>query len=193
MLQVFQRIAVVGTTGSGKTTLARQLASVQGVPYIELDALHWDASWTMAPLPVFRERVAQELAGAAWVADGNYSKARDLVWPRAQLIVWLDYGLPVIFWRLFWRSLRRSLAREELWNGNRERLRDQFFSRDSLFLWALQSHRRHHAEYLALLSQPEHAHLKLVWLRSPAATRVWLANVRGLNEEQRKRGSGEDA
>ena len=185
----FQRIVVIGTTGSGKTTLAHRLASRQGAPHIELDALHWDAHWTMAPLPVFRERVAQALAGAAWVVDGNYSKVRDLVWPRAELIVWLDYGLPLIFWRLFWRSLRRSLAREELWNGNRERLRDQFFSRDSLFLWALQTNRRHRAEYAALLGRPEHAHLKLVRLRSPAATRRWLANMHGLNEEERGSGS----
>lgn len=175
MIQAFQRIAVVGTSGSGKTTLARQLAGRLGVPHVELDALHWDANWTMAPLPVFRERVARALAGNAWVADGNYSKARDLVWPRAQLIVWLDYGLPVIFWRLFWRSLRRGMLREDLWNGNRERLRDQFCSRDSLFLWALQTDRRHRAEYVALLGRPEHAHLQLVQLRSPAATRMWLA------------------
>jgi len=175
MIQAFQRIAVIGTSGSGKTTLACQLADRLGLPHVELDALHWDANWTMAPLPVFRERVARALAGDAWVVDGNYSKVRDVVWPRAQLIVWLDYGLPVIFWRLFWRSLRRSLSREELWNGNRERLRDQFLSRDSLFLWALQTNRRHRAEYVALLGRPEHAHLKLVRLRSPGAARAWLA------------------
>src|SRR6266540_2542235 len=168
-MQALQRIAVVGTSGAGKTTTARMIAGRLDLPHVELDALHWDANWTMAPLPVFRERVARALAGDAWVADGNYSKTRDLIWPRAQLIVWLDYRLPVIFWRLFRRSLRRSLSREELWNGNRERLRDQFFSRDSLFLWVLQSYRRHRAEYPALLGRPEHAHLKLVRLRSPAA------------------------
>lgn len=92
-------------------------------------------------------------------------------------MVWLDYRLPVVFWRLLRRSLRRSLWREELWNGNRERLRDQFFSRDALFLWALRSDARHRAEYPALLSRPEHRYLKLVHLRSPAATRAWLKNV----------------
>jgi adenylate kinase family enzyme len=177
MPQAIQRIAVVGTSGAGKTTTARLIAERLELRHVELDALHWDAHWTMVPLPVFRERVARALAGDAWVADGNYGKARDLVWPPAQLIVWLDYGLPVIFWRLFRRSLRRSLSHEELWNGNRERLRDQFFSRDSLFLWALQTNRRHRAEYVALLGRPEHAHLKLVRLQSPAATRVWLARL----------------
>ncbi len=37
-----QRIVVVGTTGSGKTTLAAQLALIAGCPHIELDALHWE-------------------------------------------------------------------------------------------------------------------------------------------------------
>jgi len=178
MPEAFQRIVLIGTTGSGKTTLARQLAERLGLPHVELDALHWDANWAMAPLPVFRERVARALSGDAWVVDGNYGKARDLIWPRAQLLVWLDYGLPLIFWRLFWRGLRRSLGREELWNGNRERLRDQFLSHESLFLWALRTNRRHRTEYVALLGQPEHAHLKLVRLRSPAATRMWQARLR---------------
>lgn len=172
-----QRIVVVGTSGTGKTTLARQLAGRLGHPYVELDALHWDANWTMASLPLFRERVAQALSGAAWVADGNYAKARDLIWPRAELVVWLDYGLPLIFWRLLRRSLRRAVLHEELWNGNRERLHHQFWSRDSLFLWAWQSQRRHRAEYPRLLLQAEHAHLALIHLRTPGATRAWLASL----------------
>ncbi len=103
-MQSVRRIAVIGTSGSGKTTTARTLAGRLRLLHVELDALHWDAGWSMAPLAVFRERVAQALAGDAWVVDGNYGKVRDLIWPRAELLVWLDYGLPIIFWRLLWRS-----------------------------------------------------------------------------------------
>src|SRR5262245_7432020 len=117
----YRRINVVGTTGAGKTTTARQIACRLGLPHVELDALHWDANWTEAPLAIFRERVAQALAGDAWVVDGNYTKARDLVWSRVELVVWLDYSWPRILWQLLWRTLRRTLLREELWSGNRER------------------------------------------------------------------------
>ena len=172
-----QRIAVVGTTGSGKTTLARQISRRLAIPHVELDALHWGPNWTSPPVELFRERVAQALSGDTWVVDGNYGKVRDIVWSRADTVVWLDYALPVIMGRLLWRTLGRIIGREELWNENREDFRAQFLSRDSLFLWALRTYPRRRREYPLLFRTPEHAHLKVVHLRSPRAERAWLASL----------------
>jgi adenylate kinase family enzyme len=172
-----QRIVVVGTTGSGKTTLAAELARRLSVPHVELDALHWEANWVEAEREVFRERVSQVLSGDTWVVAGNYSKARDLVWSRADIIVWLDYPLSLILWRLLWRTVKRTITQQDLWKGNRERFREQFFSRDSLFLWALQSHPRHRRKYPADLDDPAYAHLRLVRLHSPRETEDWLARI----------------
>ena len=177
--QVGQRIAVVGVTGSGKTTLASQLAKGRGLAHIELDALHWEPNWTAAPTDVFRERVTQALYSDAWVVDGNYHKVRVIVWQRADTIIWLDYPLPLILWRLGRRTFWRITRRPELWNGNRETWRDAFFSRDSIFLWALQTHKRYRREYTELFARPEQAHLAIVHLRSPRATQQWLAILRG--------------
>jgi adenylate kinase family enzyme len=171
------RISVVGTIGSGKTTTASQIAQRLKIPHVELDALHWEPSWTEAPLEVFRERVTQALSGETWAVDGNYGKVRDIVWSRADTIVWLDYALPVILWQLLRRTVRRSLTQEELWSGNRETLSKALFSRESLLLYALKTHRRRKREYPALLSRPEHAHLALVHLRSPRETREWLSTL----------------
>ena len=125
------------------------------------------------PLDVFRERTAQALSGDAWTAGGNYSAARDIVWGRADTLVWLDYPLLLIMWQLFRRTVRRIVTREELWSGNRETFRGQFLSRDSLFLWALNSHARYRREYLASMHKPEYAHLELGALAFPARdTRV---------------------
>jgi adenylate kinase family enzyme len=175
ILHPFRRIAVIGTTGSGKTTLARELARRLGYPHIELDALHWEPNWVEAARDVFRARVDAALRGDYWVIDGNYGKVRDIVWARADTIVWMDYALPVIFWRLGWRTLKRVVTREKLWGGNRENARNAFFSRDSLFLWALTSRPRHRRDYPALLQHPEYAHLKLIRLYSPRETDQWLA------------------
>ena len=172
-----QRISVVGTCGSGKTTTASKIAQQMGIPHVELDALHWEPNWTEASLEVFRERVIQALGGERWAVDGNYGKVRDIVWGRADTLVWLDYALPVILWQLVRRTMRRSLTREELWSGNRETLRKALFSRESILLYALKTYRRRKKEYPALLSRPEHTHLQLVHLRSPRETREWLSTL----------------
>lgn len=172
-----KRIVVVGTSGSGKTTLARQLGALLSIPAVELDALHWEPNWTPALLPALRERVELALSSEAWVVDGNYNKLRDLTWARADTIVWLDYSLAVIMARLTRRTFTRIFAREELWNGNYERLGNALFSKDSILLWALQTYQRNRRLYSELASQSECAHLNFVRLRSPRATQAWLASV----------------
>ena len=168
---------MVGTSGSGKTTLARTLADRLGYEHIELDALHWQADWQETPRELFRARVAEVVSGPRWVTDGNYSKVRDIVWARADTVVWLDYPFPVIMWRIWWRTLRRTLLRENLWNGNRESFRNNFFSRNSVLWWAITTYGRRRREYPELLARPEYAHLQTVHLRSPRQTRAWLERM----------------
>lgn len=172
-----RRIIVVGSTGSGKTTLASKLSTMLGMPHIEMDALFWEENWTGVAPEVFRARVEQVTCQPTWVIDGNYSRVRDIVWGRADTVIWLDYPAPVIFWRLLWRTLRRTIMQEELWSGNRERLANQFLSRDSLFLWAARKIPQHRRDYPALLASPEFHFDSVLRLRSPAACRRWLKSL----------------
>ena len=171
-----QRISVVGTSGSGKTTLARQISQCLAIPHVELDALHHEPNWTEAPIEVFRKRVEQSLSGNSWVVDGNYSKVRDIVWSRADTVVWLDYPLSVIMERVVRRTFWRVVTQEELWNGNRETWQTTF-SRDSIILWVLQTYQKSRKEYPLLFKQPEYAHLKVVQMRSPITTINWLSRL----------------
>lgn len=168
------RIVVVGGSGSGKTTLARELSRRLDAPHIELDALHWGPDWT--PNEDFQDRVAEALAGEAWVIDGGYSAVRDLIWSRATALVWLDYPLPTILFRQVRRTFRRIRTREEMWNGNRETLRVHL-CRDGILWWSLTTHRKRRLKYAALLRQPEFAHLNVFRHPSPSATREWLDRV----------------
>ena len=180
-----QRVVVVGTTGSGKSTLAERLAGALGCPFIEPDALFWGPNWTPLPTDEFRSQVAAAVAGDAWAIGGNYSVARDLIWPRADTLIWLDYPLPVVLWRLGRRTVRRVVTQEALWGGNRETWRGQFASRDSLFVFALTRHGRYRREFPALLRRPELAHLAVHRLRTPGDTETWVRAVEAHLEERR--------
>ncbi|MDE3091139.1 MAG: adenylate kinase [Chloroflexota bacterium] len=171
-----KRIAVIGTTGSGKTTLASQISERLKIRHVELDALHWEPDWTEAPREIFRERVECALTGDAWVIDGNYSMVRDIIWTRADTIVWIDYALPLILWRLIWRTLRRIATQEHLWNGNRESWR-ALFGRDSLLAWACATHPKHRRDYPILFLRPEYNHVAVIRLHSPRETDEWLASL----------------
>ncbi len=170
----FQRAAVVGVTGSGKTTLAEALAARLGVPHVEMDALNWQRGWQPIERAEFRRRVDAATAAPGWVTDGNYREVRDLVWGRAQALIWLDFPLWVNLWRLLQRSLHRIITREELWNGNRESVRGQFFSRDSLFVYAVRS-RRGLRQNIRRALEDEYLHLQVIHLASPRAADRWLA------------------
>ncbi len=170
------RIVVVGTSGSGKTTLAAQLAALRGCQHIELDAIHWQRNWTETPMAEFSAKIALALTGDCWVVDGNYGKGRETVWSRADTLIWLDYPLWLVLWRLLRRTVWRVMTRKELWNGNRENLR-AVFSRDSIFLWAIRTHPRRRREYADLPYRPEYTHLSKIRLRSPRQTNRWLRAI----------------
>ena len=171
-----RRVNVVGTSSSGKSTLAIALAERLSFPYIELDALHWGPNWAEAPSEVMRERVRSAIGGETWVVEGNYSAVRDLVWARADTVVWLDLPLPTILARYATRTVRRLTTRQELWSGNRERL-GFLFGRDSLLWWILGTYRRRRREYPALLAaRPQ---ITTIRLRSAREARDWLATFPG--------------
>jgi len=172
-MNVGQRIHVVGTSGSGKTTLAKQIAAQLQMQHIEMDALHWDANWTNVSTEVFRQRLDQALVGDRWVIDGNYSRVRDLVWIRADTVVWLIYPFWLVFSRIVRRTLWRGLTQQELWNGNRESLRNAF-SKDSMIIWVLKTYEKKRQQYPIWFQQPEAAHLTIVELRSPRESEAWL-------------------
>ena len=173
-----QRVSVVGSSGSGKSTFAERLAARLGVPLIQLDALNWGPNWTPVDVEIFRARVRDATAAVSWVCDGNYSAVRRIVLGRTDTVVWLDLPLRICLWRVIRRTVRRARTREDLWGtGNRETLLKQFGRRDSLIWWVLSTHRRRQRDYEARFADPSMAHLEVHRFRSSKAADAWLAGL----------------
>jgi adenylate kinase family enzyme len=168
-----KRINVKGTSGSGKSTFAAELARRLDLAYVELDALHHGPNWSEPTDEEFRARVREAMDGApdGWVIDGNYEvKLGDTVLGAADTIVWLDLPLWLKTRRLLRRTHVRIRDRVELWSGNRERWRSVLVGRNALLWWAVRGHFRHRREWPRLYAGDP----RLVRLRSVEEAHKWL-------------------
>lgn len=178
------RVVVLGMSGAGKSSLARQLATKLAVPHVELDALFWGPEWTPKPAATFRELTHAAVSAPGWVVDGNYSSVRDIVWPRATIAVWLNLPFPIVLWRVFWRTMRRLLRREALWHGNRESFPRTFLSRESILWWVITAHGRRRREFALLRDSAQFQNLKWVELRCPAEVEGFLRDMDGATRHE---------
>ena len=168
---------MVGNSGSGKSTLARRVAAALDIPHLELDSVFHQPGWQPLETGEFRQRVSEFTAGPAWVVDGNYSKVRDIVWSRADTVLWLDPPRHRVMRQLIPRTLRRMATRAELWNGNREDWRFLFNREESILAWAWTSHHKYRERYLSAQGDPANAHLTFIRLRTPDQAEALIRDV----------------
>lgn len=171
------RVHVIGTSGAGKTTVARRIARARGIPHIELDALHWLPGWVKRDRDEFRSMLLGELEAPAWVVDGNYmGLARDILWERSTTVVWLDLPRHEVMWQVTARTFGRWWRRETLWGTNRESLRNALLKPDdSILWWAWTNWAPLRRRYEAWLGQPREQ--TIIRLRSRREVDAWLRRV----------------
>jgi len=172
-----QRVVIIGTSCSGKTTFARALSEKSRVSHVELDAMYWKPNWTPAPQEEFRALALEAAASEVWVADGNYKAVRDILWGRATTVIWLNYPFSVVARRALSRTVRRVFFRQAMWSGNRETFRRSFLSRESILWWVLTSYRRRRREYPQLFQEPQYRHLEIIVFSSPVEAERFLHSV----------------
>lgn len=170
-----QRVAVVGSSGAGKTWLAGRVAEALDVPHVELDAVHHGPGWTAMTAEEMRRQIDLRCpADGSWVADGNYeTKGGALVRERAETVLWLDFPRRTVMRQLVLRTGRRLLFRERLWNDNRESLRNALSLNPerSVILWSFTRHEAQRARYAAQADE------RWVRLTHRADVRRFLANI----------------
>lgn len=154
--------------------MARELSAHLAVPHVELDGLFHGPNWEQRA--TFAEDVDVATRSAGWVVDGNYVEVRDLLWSRADTVVWLDLPRSTTVRRAVTRTFRRVVTRVELWNGNRERLSTVWRASHPI-RWTWQTHARHRGDYEERIADPRWGHLEVVRLRSSAQAQGWLRDA----------------
>ena len=169
------RVLFYGVTGSGKSSAARAYAARTGLPEFSADDdIGWLPGWRQPDTAVQRELAARIAAQDQWVLDSAYGVWRDLVVPRAELIVGLDYPRWLSLLRLIRRSLRRVIAREEVCNGNRETF-GRLLAADSIIRWHFLSFSRKRRVMRELQSAPGASEVLI--FRHPRELEEWLQRL----------------
>ncbi len=175
-----QRVLIAGVTGSGKTTFAGRLADAEGLRHVEIDALFHGAGWI--PRTEFLADVRAFAAEDRWATEWQYTSkgTDDILAPRADLLVWLDYPWRIVRTRLLLRTLRRRALRTPLWNGNVEPplwSREAWTGENDILRW--QRDTRHKWDDRMPSIVERFPHLAIVRLRHPREARRWLRSLRG--------------
>lgn len=165
------RVTVNGTSGSGKSTMARRIGRLLDLPYTEMDSLFHGPGWV--PKADFLDNVEAFISGPRWVCEFQYDVARPLLADRADLMVWLDFPHALVLWRVTRRTVGRRFRGEELWNGNREAaLRTVFTDPEHIIRYAWATRHGAGTRVRSLLSS--HPALTVVRLRTPAEAERWV-------------------
>lgn len=176
---VITRINVVGVSRSGKSTFAKRLSELSGIPLVEMDAVFWKPYWGVPSDEEFFGKLSTAIAGDQWILDGNYSRTTPIKWSRVQLVIWIDYSFPQTLWQSVSRTWRRGWSKEELWpgTGNRESLTKSFFSKQSVIWWSITSRARARQRYFAAMRDPECSHIEFVRLTSRVEADRYLTEL----------------
>ena len=161
----------MGTSGSGKTHLGARLTRALGIPHVELDGLYHGPDWTPAEPAQFRADVQRLADTEAWIADGNYAAAREVLWQRAELVIFLDLPRWRVVTQLAARTLGRVVRGTTLWNGNREHWRGAFRldPSENVLAWSWMRYGPDRDEFHAAAADPRWSHVRFVRARSTDA------------------------
>jgi adenylate kinase family enzyme len=129
-------VLVIGCAGSGKTTVARELAKITGLPLVHLDRHYWRPNWTEPDKAIWSAEIASLVAKPCWIMDGDYSGTFAARFSRADTVVFLDMPTVLCLWRVLCRTLRHiGRTRDDMAEGCSERI-------DWPFLKYIYSYRR---------------------------------------------------
>lgn len=173
-VQRAKRVLLYGATGSGKSTAAAAIGARLGLPvHLADEEFGWLSDWVQRPANEMRALAAVAATEPEWVFDTAYGSFRDLVEPRAEVIIGLDYPRWISLGRLLKCTLTRVIDRQPICNSNVETLR-QLFSADSIIVWHFRSFSRKRTTVRAWAVRAEGP--PACWFAVPANSKGWSAH-----------------
>jgi adenylate kinase family enzyme len=178
-LNVIQRVNVIGTSGCGKSTFSKKLATVMDAPYLEIDKMYWRPNWTFLDDDQFFKKMEEELKRDKWVLDGNYTRTTPVKWKNVQAVIWLDYSLLRILSRAISRAVVRVISGIELWEGtgNKESLK-MLFSKESIVRWTWNTFDSNRVKYSEMMSDPRYSHIQFIRFSDPSDADRFLRELK---------------
>ncbi|MCL2632848.1 MAG: hypothetical protein FWD45_07210 [Coriobacteriia bacterium] len=135
------RIVILGSPASGKSTLALQLGELLATDVIHLDQLFWNPGWVPTPDEEMDRMAIEAANGEAWIIDGNYSRTIEYRLQRATMVVYLDLNRYICTYRALKRwVLNRGKTRPDLADDCPEKIDLEFLR--YIFDYPKQSGRR---------------------------------------------------
>lgn len=88
-----ERIMIIGCGGAGKSTLARELGRITGLPVVHLDQIFWSpGNWEHLEKQKFDKFLLQEISKPRWILDGNYNRTMKIRLERCDTVIYLDFS-----------------------------------------------------------------------------------------------------
>ena len=167
-----RRVSIIGSGGAGKSTLARQLGEITGLPVIHLDQLFWKPGWTETPKAEWRVTVEDLVKGDEWIIDGNFGGTMEIRLAAADTVVFLDFPRVLCTYRAIKRAITfRNRTRPDMGPGCNEKFDLEFLQ------WVWQFPGKTIPRIEARLSKLDPG-VKLFRLHSPSEVRSFLRELR---------------
>ena len=153
-----KKIAIIGCSGSGKSTLANVLGRKLNINPIDLDTVRFINGFASEKRPYddFMKDIANIANGKEWIVEGVYYNQKyhiaDVLWKKADMVIWLDLPLWLIEYRTWKRSIIRIFKHHTKPSGSPANWKTEF-GKDSLLRVLHKIHAATHMHYPSLLDK----------------------------------------